>query len=207
MKPLLFPLALVSFAAFAQSPWTVDVGASELAVKTWKTGAGAALAHDHVVRAAKFSGTLSLDEAGSPESLTLELVVDATALIADEPEARKNYHVPKGIPEDDRKKVQKAMLSDEQLDVAKFPTIVFKVSKVYREESGSLQCLGKLTLHGVTRELLFPIKVKSAEGQVEGDAAVRFKTSDFGIKPFSTALGLVRNKDEVELVVHLVVKR
>ena len=40
-----------------------------------------------------------------------------------------------------------------------------------------------------------------------GDASIRFKTSDFGVKPYSAALGLIRNKDEVELVVHVTVKR
>ncbi len=207
MKSLPSLLALMSFAAFAQTPWILDLSASELAVKTWKTGAGASLAHDHVVRATKFSGTVSLEENGTPESLALEVVVDVATLSADQPEDRRKYHLPnKPVPEGDRKKVEKAMLSDEQLDVAKFPTIVFKVLKVYREESGALQCLGKLTLHGVTKELLFPITVKAGERQVEGDASVRFKTSQFGIEPFSTALGLIKNKDEVELVVHLVAK-
>ena len=207
MKCFLLPLVL-SVTAFAQTPWTIDLTATELAVKTWKTGAGASLAHDHVVRATKFSGTVSLDEAGTPESLALEVVVDVAGLRADQPEDRRKYHLPnKPVPEDDRKKVEKAMLSDEQLDAAKFPNIVFKVVKVYREESGALQCLGKLTLHGVTRELLFPITMKAADGRVEGEASVRFKTSDFGVQPFSTALGLIRNKDEVELVVHVVARR
>lgn len=209
MNRLLLAAAVVSFSASAQSaPWTLDLTATELAVKTWKTGAGASLAHDHVVRAPKFSGKAALDDSGKPESLSLELTVEASALIADEPEDRRKYHLPnKPVPEDDRKKVKEAMLSDEQLDVAKFPTIGFVVTKVYREESGALQCLGKLTLHGVTKELLFPITVKTGDRQVDGDASVRFKTSDFGIKPYSAALGFIRNKDEVELMVHLVLKR
>ena len=207
MKYLSLCFTLLSITAFAQSPWSLDLSATELVVKLWKTGAGASLAHDHVVRATKFSGSVSLDESGTPESLSLEVLVDVAGLIPDQPEDRKKYHLPnKPVPEDDRKKVQKTMLSDEQLDAVKFPTIGFKVSRVYREESGALQCLGKLTLHGVTRELLFPIAVKVGERQLEGDASVRFKTSDFGIEPFSTALGLIRNKDDVELVVHLVAR-
>lgn len=57
------------------------------------------------------------------------------------------------------------------------------------------------------KELRFPIKVKSTERKMEGDAQVKFKTSDFGVKPYSAALGLIRNKDEVELVVHVVIAR
>jgi polyisoprenoid-binding protein YceI len=201
--------ALFSFAAFSQpTPWTLDLASSELVVKVWKTGAGASLAHDHVVRATKFSGKASLDEAGKPESLGLELLVEASSLIADEPEMRRKHHLPNTpVPENDRKTIREHLLGDEQLDATKFPTVGFKVSKIYREESGVLQCLGNLTLHGVTKELLFPITVKAADGKVEGDASVRFKTSDFGVKPYSAALGLIRNKDEVELVVHVTVKR
>lgn len=206
-----FPMAfaLVAFTAAAQpASWSLDLQATELAVKVFKTGAGASLAHDHVVVATKFTGKGSLDEAGKPESLALELTVPVNSLVPDEPEARRKYHLPNTpVPEDDRKKVRANMLDEGQLDAAKFPNITFVVSKVYAEESGALQCLGKLTLHGVTKELLFPIKVKIGERTAEGDASVRFKTSDFGIKPYSAALGLIKNKDEVELVVHVMLKR
>lgn len=209
MTRLPLALALVALSAQAQpAGWSLDVPSTELAVKTWKTGAGASLAHDHVARATKFSGKASLNDSGNPESLQLELTVDVAGLIPDEPEARRKYYLPNTpVPEKDRQKVLENMLSDEQLDAAKFPTIGFVVSKVTRDESGALQCAGKLTLHGVTKELRFPIKVKTGDRQVEGDAQVKFKTSDFGVKPYSAALGLIRNKDEVELVVHVVLKR
>lgn len=54
---------------------------------------------------------------------------------------------------------------------------------------------------------MFPIRVNRSDRQFEADANVRFKTSDFGVTPYSAALGLIRNKDEVELVVHVVLKR
>lgn len=199
---------LVPFVAVAEPAWTIDSPATELVVKVWKTGAGASLAHDHVVRASKFTGTAKLDDAGKPESLGLELVVDVLGLVPDEPAQRKRHHLPNTpVPESDRLKVQANLQGEEQLDAAKFPTISFVVSKVFREESGALECLGKLTLHGVTKELLFPITVKTSAGRVEGDASVRFKTSDFGVKPYSAALGLIKNKDEVELVLHVVLVR
>lgn len=207
MRSLPLAVCLVGLSVQA-APWALDSKGTALAVKTWKTGAGAGLAHDHIVRATKFSGSASLDDAGAPESLKLELVAEVNALTPDEPEDRRAYHMPNTpVPEGDRKKVRDNMIGDEQLDAAKFPTISFTVNKVYREESGVLQCLGKLTLHGVTKELLFPITVKSTENKVEGEAAVKFKTSDFGVKPYSAALGLIRNKDEVELVLRVVLTR
>ncbi len=209
MSRLPLAFALVALTASAEpSGWSLDLKSTELAVKVFKTGAGSSLAHDHVVVATKFTGKGSLDEAGRPESLQLELAVDVSSLVPDEPEARKKYHLPNTpVPENDREKVKKNMLDEDQLDAAKFKDIRFVVSRVYAEESGALQCLGKLTLHGVTKELQFPIKVTKGEGTVEGDASVRFKTSDFGVKPYSAALGLIKNKDDVELIVHVVMKR
>ena len=162
--------SLVVSVVLAQT-WSLDVPKSELVVKVWKTGAAAGLAHDHVVRAAKFSGRASLAEDAKPESLTLELTVDATALVPDEPDVRKRYAIAgAAVPEGDRAKVKENMLGAEQLDVAKFPTIGFSVSRVFRGADGALQCQGRLTLHGQTREVAFPITVKADAQVVEGDA-------------------------------------
>lgn len=184
--------------------WTLDFPKTELVVKVWKTGAAASLAHDHVIRASVVRGDASLDDEGRPESLTLSLTVDVASLVPDEPQTRQRHHVAgAAVPEGDRQKVKEHMLSDEQLDAAKFPTIGFVVKQVTRDARGELQCTGTLTLHGVKRELTFPITVTTTDTRREGDARVMIKTSDFGVPPYSTALGMVRNKDEVELVLHV----
>lgn len=199
---------LFTALVLSQAPWKLDVGKSELVVKVWKTGAAAGLAHDHVVRASKFEGTVALEDADRPDSLSLSLQVDVASLVPDEPEVRKRHGVTgPQVPEADQQKVKENMLSDGQLDAAKFPTMRFVATKFFREESGALQCIGQLTLHGVTKEVVFPVTVKTGDRVMEGDAKLRFKTSDFGVKPYSAALGLIKNRDEVELVLHLVISR
>lgn len=194
---------LVALALAAQ-PWTLDVEKTELVVKVWKTGAAASLAHDHVIRAGKVTGAVQLDDEARPESLALELVVDVASLVPDEPEVKKRHLVGgPAVPEGDRAKVRENMLGSEQLDAAKFPTIRFVVTQVTRDAQGAWQCAGRLTLHGVTKELKFPITVSASGPRVVGEAKVRVRTSDFGVAPFSAALGLIRNKDEVELVAHV----
>jgi hypothetical protein len=166
------------------------------------------LAHDHVVRASRFSGTATLDDSGKPESLRLSLQVDVAGLVPDEPLVRQRHHLPHTpLSAGDLQQVRAHMLGPAQLDAARFPTITFSSAGLSRDERGALQCRGTLTLHGVARELRFPVTVKPGAGQVEGDATVRLKTGDFGISPYSAALGLIRNRDEVELVLHLVLKR
>jgi polyisoprenoid-binding protein YceI len=201
-------LSLLAALVLSQAPWKLDVDKSELVVKVWKTGAASGLAHDHVVRATKFEGTASLEDPDRLESLSLSLKVDVASLVPDEPEVRKRYGVTgPAVPEADQKKVKENMLGDEQLDAARFPTMSFTSTKLYREENGALQCLGKLTMHGVTKEVDFTITPKTGDRTMEGDAKLKLRTSDFGIKPYSAALGLIKNKDEIELVLHLVISR
>jgi polyisoprenoid-binding protein YceI len=206
MRILLVMCCLAAGPVFADG-WSLDLTHSELVVKVWKTGAAAGLAHDHVIRASRVTGTASLADAANPRSLSLQLSVEVASLVPDEPETRKRYGVTgPAVPEGDRAKVKENMLGDEQLEATKFPTITFTSKQVSSAADGSLECLGELTLHGVKKEILFPITVKPGEQKIEGDAHVKFKTSDFGVKPYSTALGLIRNQDDVELVVHVALK-
>jgi polyisoprenoid-binding protein YceI len=160
-----------------------------------------------VVRASKFEGTAALEDPDRLETLSLSLKVDVASLVPDEPEVRKRHGTGPAVPDADQKKVKENMLSDEQLDATKFPTMSFVSSKLSRDDAGALTCAGKLTVHGVTKDVVFPVTVKTGDRVMEGDAKVRFKTSDFGVKPYSAALGLIKNKDEVELVLHLVISR
>ena len=206
MRVLLTMCCLLSATVFAEG-WSLDLEHSELVVKVWKTGAAAGLAHDHVIRATRVTGTASLADAASPRSLSLQLSVEVASLVPDEPETRKRYGVTgPAVPEGDRARVKENMLGDEQLEATKFPTITFTSKQVSSAPDGSLECLGELTLHGVKKELRFPITVKTGEQRIEGHAQVKLKTSDFGVKPYSAALGLIRNQDDVELVVHVALK-
>lgn len=199
---------LVTTLVLAQAGWTLDTSKSELVVKVWKTGAASGLAHDHVVRASKFEGTVALEDPDRVETLSLSIKLDVASLVPDEPEVRKRHNVANpGPAEADAKKVKENMLAEDQLNAAKFPSIEFTTTKFVRDDNGALQCTGKLTLHGVTKEVVFPVTVKTGDRVMEGDARLRFKTSDFGVKPYSAALGLIKNRDEVELVLHLVISR
>src|SRR5205807_8460972 len=66
----------------------------------------------------------------------------------------------KGESADDVPKVQQTMLSDQVLDVKKYPTITFESTSV----SARNEVSGKLTIHGVTRPVtaLVVLKVDGA---------------------------------------------
>src|SRR5512142_1631539 len=107
--------ALLGAAALAMSmanpagavPYRIDLEHSELVVRVFKAGPAAALAHDHVVRAAAWQG--SLDVSRDPLALAADIRVDAARLEVDEPALRSRYGLP-DIPAGDRAKTRDAMV-------------------------------------------------------------------------------------------------
>lgn len=196
----LLGLVLTVFAGGAATAQPLDEARSELLVLVWKQGLGAGFAHDHVVRAARLSGTMASD--GGVVLPQVEVAV--AGLIADEPTLRSRLRVGDPLKEADIAAVEARMKSDEQLDAARFPTIRFVATSSTVPSSGGKGTIeGAFTLHGVTRPLTFAASSERKDGGLEATAKVRFKTSDYGVTPFRGPLGLVGNRDEVELRVRL----
>lgn len=205
MRIVAAALFLVAASAFGET-FTLDPKQSELVVKTWKEGLASALAHNHVISATEVFGTLTWD-AAAPEKGQVQVTVQVAGLVADRTELRKKHHHEDNVvPPGDQKKVTDAMLGDQQLDLRKFPTIAFTSTAIVKGDQGYV-VTGQLTLHGVTKAVKVPAQIVLQDGVVTGDAALKLKVSDYGITPYSTALGTIKVKDEVELVLHLVGKR
>ena len=116
----------------------------------------------------KLSGELNFDPA-DPQASTISVLIDTTSL--DSNHSERNIHL-KG---------------EEYLDVKTYPEAKF-VSTSYRgnEQGGNLS--GKLTLHGVTRDINFDIK-KVGEGddpwggyRAGFEGSISIKRTDFGME-------------------------
>ena len=91
------------------------------------------------------------------------------------------------------------------LDAAQFPTATFKSSKVMVLGKDHLSVGGDLTIHGVTRPVLFDVHVNSTaphpmrKTPAAGfDARARIKRSDFGVSFMLPGVG-----DEVALSISM----
>lgn len=197
---LLVWLLCLPLAGRAEGPvvYSVDPTRSELVVQLFKTGIGAALAHDHVVRATEYTGSIQGD-ATDPTTAVISVEVRAASLQADEPEIRQKYGLPSPLSVEERRAIQATMLSASQLDVQRYPLMRFRSTKVVPQETGRYVVTGELTIRGVTQPVSFPVQVELRDGILRGRGAVRFLQSSFGYKPYSAFLGAVRNKDEVLL--------
>jgi polyisoprenoid-binding protein YceI len=203
--PCLLGVMMISTMS-AAAPWTLDVKRSELVVKTSKEGLASGLAHNHVIAATELSGALAF-EPTEPTAATISVTVVASSLAVDEPALRARHGERSIISDADRAKVVENMKGASQLDVARFPTIGFVSTGLTPEPSGGFTLAGRLTVHGVTRPVSLHVTLGVEKGTLTGDGVLKFKTSEFGVAPYSAAFGAIRNADQVELVLHLVATR
>ena len=169
-------------AAVGKRTFAIDKAKSSIVIQVFKDGAAAALAHDHVVDAKDFAGSIVAD-AADLTGASVEVTAQTASFVNDEAKLRKKFGLESEISDKDRATVLENMKSEEQLDVAHFPSVKF-VSTSVKSADGKLTLSGKLTLHGVTQDVSMPLDAKVVGDDVDGSATFRVKTSDYKIKPY-----------------------
>jgi polyisoprenoid-binding protein YceI len=122
----------------------------------------------------KVSGTVLLDDQDISKS-TVNASIDAASL-----DTRVQHR------DDDLK-------GDHFFDVAKYPTITFQSTKIWKTGEGAAKMTGNLTMHGVTKEVTFDVTGPSKVIQVMGtrrgaSATTKINRQDFGMTYMSNAL-------------------
>jgi polyisoprenoid-binding protein YceI len=139
----------------------------------------------------KMSGIVNWD-AADPARSTLEATVDVTSINTGNEKRDSDLRGP------------------DFFDVAKFPSIVFKSTRVEKAGDNLLKITGDLTMHGVTRPVVFTVEgptppVKAGKGVKMGaTGTAKIKRSDFGIT-WNRVIeaGGVTVSDEVTITVDL----
>lgn len=222
-----FLLAVLAAAAAAQPAqaggYTIDSAQSVFAVLTHKAGIAASLAHDHLVVAVAPAVTLDFDPL-HPETTTCTVVVAADTLEVDAPARRaawkgrlRDLGLQQGdlppVPESDRKKVRAAMLGESQLGGAQFPEIRAQMLGLERGAAtaaageGTWNLVLRLTIRERTLERKVPVSWSEEEGTLAAETYAELQFADFGIEPYSTMLGAIRNDERFHLYVKVVARR
>jgi polyisoprenoid-binding protein YceI len=196
-------LALAAGQALHAAEYQVDGQRSVVLVRVWKEGPASVFAHDHVAHATKLTGTVRWDPS-NPDASSVIVEVDANGISMDEPGYRRRLEMP-AISDVDRRTIQNTMRGPKQLDVATFPTITFRSTRVAGVAAGKVRITGSLTLHGQTREVTLPAVVEKRGAYLHATGSLRFRQTDFGITPYSFG-SAVRNGDEVEMQLELIAK-
>lgn len=201
----LFALLLVLAGAFAQpataqqeTPAAVDVEKSFVVIFVDKTGLG----HQHAIMGQLKEGTLQL---GARQNAG-RLVFDMASFSADTSEARKYVKLRGEQDAKTRKDVTETMLGKDVLDAKRYPTAVFEIesatltSPTNEPGAGRYTLKGKFTLHGASKPLQIQADASTQDGGTLLKGEFSFLQSQYGIKPYTAALGSVGVTDK--LTVH-----
>jgi len=138
------------------------------------------------------SGTLSLDEADLTRS-RVDATIEAASI--NTREAQRDAH----------------LKSPDFFDVEKFPTLAFRSTSVKSTGAGELRVSGELTIHGVTRNVVFDVEGPTAPGKdpwgntrIGLAATTKINRKDFGLT-WNAALetGGILVGDEVTLTLDI----
>ncbi len=164
-------------------------------MKVLPAGLLASALHAHFFQPEDWSGEIAWDP-NHPGSVRIGVRIASDSL---------RDHQPK-LSAKDIAKVERQARGTDILDSARFPRILFEAGQLEAAQlpSGATgdfrgTLAGTLTLHGQSRPEQFPIRGRVAVERLEADASVTFRQSDFGIKPYSTALGTIAVRDEVTI--------
>lgn len=167
---------------------TYDSTTADCALYTFKDGLLARLAHDLRLRVDELRITVD------PVARTVQATV-ATGSVHVVCFRRHGRDVPDAIGAFERRQIEGNVQKD-VLDSARYPEARF-VSTETSPGADSFSVRGTLSLHGHSRPILAAV-------QRQGDryvATVELRPSEFGIKPYSAALGALKVKDLVQVVV------
>ena len=185
--------------AASAKDWVIDTGRSRVIVHVLPAGLLSSALHEHHFRPESWSGEISWDPE-RPASLQLEVRFSADSL----------HDEQSRLSARDIAKVEGQARGPEVLDAKQFPRIVFKAGTA---EAGELPVsdaafrgtlAGSLTLHGQTRPLRLEVKGRIAADRLEASTTAAFRQSDFGMKPYKTALGTIAVRDEVSVEIAIV---
>lgn len=194
LSQALWVLAL-SFSAAAPpaqdsaARYTILPEASLLQVHTYRGGVLGTFGHEHDVRAGAIAGTVVYD-ARDPSASRVAVRVPTDSLF-----------VVLAADSSDIPEITRAM-RQQVLHVDSFPEITFTSTEVRLRDS-TLHLSGDLTIEGRTRPVTMDLALQVTPEILHVRGTFTVKQTDFGIRPYSAALGTVKVKDEVTFVLDI----
>lgn len=165
----------------------------------------ASLAHDHVLRAAEWTGTIVYNP-GDLSQCSITFSLPTEELHNDEQAMRDFVGLSGSVSESDRVEIHENMLSSDQLNESSFPNIEFASTSCSGAGglSGEIQVTGGLTIRGVTKSFTLPVDFQVAEGQLYATGVFEFTHSDFNFSPYSAFAGAVKNSQRLKMAFDVV---
>lgn len=178
--------------------YRIDASRSRFTVQGSADGLLSMFGHDPMIAICGFGGDARFVP-GTLASASLLVLVQADALA-----------VVNKVSDKDRREMERAM-REELLEIARYPEIVFMSTSVTPNQTGEGQyrarIVGKLSLHGVTRDHLIDVQLKVSDESLRAQGEFPLHQTDYNIKPVSVAGGTLKIKDELKFSFDIIAER
>jgi polyisoprenoid-binding protein YceI len=170
--------------------YVVDTGMSRFTVRAFATGLFSSLGHDPTFAVRGYSGEASFVPDGLQQAY-VRISIQSSALDLTDDVSQK-----------DRQEIESRMKQD-VLETDANREIVFESSQITASKMGdtqfSVNAVGNLSLHGVTRSETIYAQVSVAGDTLRAYGEFSLRQTNYGIKLVSVAGGTLKVKDEVKI--------
>lgn len=174
-------------------PLSFEIGPdnARLLVRTHREGLGARAGHDLIIEATRWAGRVRID-AHEPPRGHVEVRVDTHGL-----EVREGHGGARPLTDKDRLEI-KDNIEQKVLHAERDPELRFSAEKVVVEDH-RVHLTGNLTIGGQTRPVGVDVELEPAADGLHAHGALQIRQTDYGIKPYSALMGMLKVADEVEV--------
>ena len=178
--------------------YQVDPGSSQLAIFVYRGGKLSRLGHNHVMTSQDVTGRVWLHPEFSRSGF--ELAFPVAQLVIDDAEARRaaGADFPPDIPQSDKDGTRKNMLKPEVLDGDNYAEVKLRSAKVGGTPEAP-QLTAHITIKDASHDVEVPVKIAVEGARLRASGEFDILQTDFGIKPFSVALGALEVQDRLHI--------
>lgn len=191
-------------AQAASTSYELTESSSKLYVQVFKKRGGAAsrLAHDHVVLATGWTGSVSWDpENAAACSVSFSLPV--TGLTPDSDPMRAHVGYESRLSASNQKKVRGNIVSLTQLAAEHFPKVTYQSTSCSGAGS-TITVTGNLTIRGVSKTISVPMEILADGASFKAKGTFSATHEDFKFSPYTAMGGALRNETEMRFTVDVV---
>lgn len=203
--PVQPPIAQIN-AVPGATRYEVDGAASSVHILVYRGGAMARLGHNHVVSSSNVAGTLWLHADLSRSKLQVTMPVNSLSVDDAAMRATEGADFAAEVPQDAREGTRRNLLRTEVLDGEHFPYVTLQSTAISGTRAAPTLIL-RVTIKDVQREVIVPTHVKEDRNLLVATGQFEIKQSDFGITPFSVALGTLQVVDTLKIKFSLVARQ
>jgi polyisoprenoid-binding protein YceI len=180
--------------------YQIDPRTSVMHVQVLRGGTLASLGHNHVVTSRALTGRIWLHP--QLERSGFEISFPVHELVIDDPDARRaaGEEFPPEVPATSREGTRRNMLREEVLDGQRFPVITLRSVRVVGELP-TLAVTARIKIKETSRDLQLPVEVTMLTHRPGLGVVGEFDLlqTDFGITPYSVALGALAVQDRLHI--------